>query len=201
MTLENLKHTRRKLLLVEATAAQAVKHAQKSVADELFLVRECERELDAARDRTTYDAALLALDSARKDHALAIKRLEDRQGEHAHADMQARAAEAMVVRAVDKLLDTEREALASECIEMYERLTRKIADLRAVVPDELNTPRHLPLELSPIVTRALNLVPPPDATMIPVNVLQFGNTGNTEAWAARRARMIADEAVEEDAAA
>jgi hypothetical protein len=115
--------------------------------------------------------------------------------------MEAHAAAAMVVNAVDKLLNAEREALANECIAMYEHLTRKISELRAVVPDELNTPRHLVVDLSPAVTRALNLVPPPDATMIPVNILQFGALGNSEAWAAHRAKMIADEATEEHAAA
>jgi hypothetical protein len=172
------------------------------VDDELFRVRELERSLDGARDRPTYDAALLALDSAKKDHALALKRLSDRQGEHAHAALEARTAEAMVVKAVDKLLVAERESLAAECIAIYEKLTRRIVDLRALVPDEFNTPVNLSLDLSPEVERALNhLAPPPDATQIPVNLLQLGAADNREAWAARRTRMIADEAIEQATAA
>jgi hypothetical protein len=193
-TLDQLKHTRRKLQGIEAAAAKAVQCAQKLVDDEAFRVRECERELDTARDRATLDAAEAALNSASKDHALAVKRLTDRKGEHAHAEMQAQVAHAQVEAAVDQALGAERETIAAQCIEIYEQLQRKIGALRAVVPDELNTPRHLVVELSPTVTQALNLVPPPDATLIPVNQLQYGALGDAEAWAARRARMIADEA-------
>jgi hypothetical protein len=201
MTLDQLKHNRRKLQGVEAAAAQAMQREQKQVDEAQFQIRECERDLDAARDRATLDAAEAALHSASKDYTLAVKRLTDRQGEHAYAQMQAGTAQAMVVNAVDQLLNAERETIAAECIEIYQRLTQKIVELRAVVPDELNTPRHLVAELSSTVMQALNLVPPPDATMIPVNVLQFGAVGNTDAWAARRARMIADEATEEATAA
>jgi hypothetical protein len=201
MTLDQLKLTRRKLQGVEAATARAVQRAQKNVDDEQFQVRECQRHVEDARTRPALDAAQAALDSAAKDHALALRRLKDLQGEHAHAEMQAHTAHAQVVEAVDKLLLAEREKIAEECILLYAQLTQKIAALRAVVPDELNTPVHLALELSLTVTQALNLVPPPDATLIPVNVLQFGTAGDAEAWGARRARMIADEAPVEVAAA
>jgi flavin-binding protein dodecin len=69
MTLKALKHIRRKLQGIEAAAAQAVQREQKKVDDEKFRVRECERHVDDARDRAALDAALLALDSVRKDHA------------------------------------------------------------------------------------------------------------------------------------
>ena len=201
MTLDDLKHTRRTMRGTEVIAANAVERAQRQVADDLLRVREGERRLDAARDRLTYDAECVVLESGRKDHALAIKRLTDRQGEHAQAQKQARAAEAQVMDAVDQVLLAEREAIAIECIEIHRQLTRKIAELRAVVPDELNTPVHLAADISSVVEQALSLVPPPDATQVPVNVLQYGAHGDAEAWAARRARMIADEAIEEATAA
>jgi hypothetical protein len=202
MKLDELKLTRKKLRAAETAAAAAAQREQRLVDDEQFNVRELERSLDGARDRITYDAALLALDSAKKDHALALKRLSDRQGEHAHAALEARTAEAMVVKAVDKLLLAEREAVAAECIAIHEKLTRRVADLRALVPNEFNTPVHVALDLSPEVERALNhLAPPPDATQIPVNLLQHDPAHNREAWAARRTRMIADEAVEQATAA
>jgi chromosome segregation ATPase len=201
MTLDQLKHTRRKLQGAAAATAQAVQRAQKDVDDEQFQVRECQRHVEDARDRATLDAAQAALDSAVKDHALALRRLSDRQGEHAHAEMRAHTAQAQVVDAVDKALGAEREAIAAQCIEIYEQLTRKIAALRAVVPDELNTPRHLVVELSSTVMQALNLVPAPDAIRVPVNQLQFGALGDAAAWGARLARMIADEATGEATAA
>lgn len=201
MNLDDLKLTRRALRGTQANAAHALQRAKQRVADELLRVRDSERRLDAARDRPTYDAECAALESARKDYALAIKRLSDRQGEHAQAETQARAAEAQVMDAVDQVLLAEREAMAAECIEIHRQLTRKIADLRAVVPDELNTPIHLAADISSVVEQALSLVPPPDATQVPVNVLQYGAHGDAEAWAARRARMIADEATQKATAA
>jgi hypothetical protein len=141
-----------------------------------------------------------ALATARSDLSIKAKALAVLVAVQEDAQAELTAAECAVENAVDKMLHAESETMASECIEIYERLTQKIAQLRAIVPDELNTPVHLPPDISPGVTRALNLVPPPDATMIPVNVLQFGTPGNAEAWAARRARMIAGEATEEDAA-
>jgi hypothetical protein len=195
MDLNQLKHTRRNHQVIVAAHAQAVQREQKHVDEKQFEVRECVRRVEDARNRAVLDAAQAALDSAVKDHTLAVRRLKDRQGEHAHAEMQAQIAHAQVVEAVDKALGAEREELAAQCIEIYEQLQRKIAALRAVVPDELNTPRHLVVELSPTVTQALGLVPPPDATLIPVNQLQYGALGEAEAWAARRARMIADEAI------
>jgi hypothetical protein len=63
-TLDDLKHTRLKTRAAEAAAAQAVTRAQKEVADKLFDVRECERPVEAARDRKALDAATLVIPEA-----------------------------------------------------------------------------------------------------------------------------------------
>jgi hypothetical protein len=205
MNLDELKQTRRRLRGVEAAAASAVQRAEKEVADELFNVRECERPVEAARDREAYDAAAIVLESARKDHALALKRLTDRQGEAAHAEMEARTAEAMVVRAVDEMLDAEREELAAQIERLYGQVARLVAELREATPHPLHTPVNVPIRLSPQVQRALSRVPPRDDLYVSVNELraetiQLSTVTSREPWAARRRRLIAGEVAEEAAA-
>ena len=200
-TLDQLKHTRRQLIGVETKAAIAVQREQKNVERAKFEVRERERSVEDARDRATLDAAEIELVNATKEHTLATKRLADRQGEHAYAHLNAAAEHATVVRAVDELLNEERETLAHSCISMYEQLELMIAGLRAVVPDELNTPRHLVGTISATVTRALNLLPPLNWTQVPVNILQFGAHIDAQVWGARRSRLIADDETTEETAA
>src|SRR5580658_2127387 len=158
-TLNELKQIRAKLQAAEVVAVQTVHHAQKDADSALLIVRECERQLDAARDRPEYDTAFAALESAKRDHALALKRLSDRQGEHATAVTKTCMVDVQIANTVDAMLDGERETTAADCIAIYEQLKRRVADLRALVPDEMNTPRHLMLDLSDTVTNALNLVP------------------------------------------
>jgi hypothetical protein len=201
MNLEDLYRARHAVQAAEAAAAQAVHRAQKDVDNELLRVRACEQQLDFARDRPAYDTALAALESVKRDHVLALKRLTDRQGEHAHAVTKTCTADVQIANAVDAMLNGEREAIAADCIAIHEKLARRVADLRALVPDEINTQPHLMLDLSTIVTEALNLMPPLDATTIPLNVLRFGAIENREAWATRRSRLIAGEATEEATAA
>ena len=200
MNLEELKRTRRELQGVEIKAATAVQREKIKVERANFEVRERERSVEDARDRATLDAAEIELVNATKEHTLATKRLADRQGEHAYAHLNAAAEHALVVRAVDEMLDAEREALAKECIEAHGQLERKIAELRSVVPDHLNTPINALVTLSTTVERALNILPPLDSRHVPVNILQGGPHHDTQLWGERRAQMIADEAQEATAA-
>ena len=107
MNLEQLKRLRRTLKANEATAAQAVVTAERAIANELFNVHECQRALEGARDRTTYEAASAALEHARVDHVLATKNLSDAQGAQAHAELAARAAESQVISAIEEIFRAE----------------------------------------------------------------------------------------------
>jgi hypothetical protein len=200
MTLDELKQTRRRLRAAEAAAASAVQRAEKEVADELFNVRERERPVEAARDREAFDAATLVLESAQKDHALALKRLSDRKGEHAHAEMEARTAEAMVVRAVDKVLRDEIVERANQVAHHLDealRLGTKLKhfsiaaaiDAIGIVPE--STVRVLDRLYGPLI----------DARDIAINLEKLGDVPAFRDWRARRERMIAGDGVQEDVAA
>jgi hypothetical protein len=189
MVLDELKQTRRRLQGLKAAAASAVQRAQKEVADEALRVREAERPLEAARDRQAYDAAAIVLESARKDHALALKRLSDRQGEAAHATMEARTAEAMVVRAVD-------QALADELAERAKRIGHHLDEAQrlglALKHFAVAAGIHATAIVPPATLRVLDRLSVPliDALEIPINVAQLGDVGAFRDWTARRNQMI-----------
>jgi hypothetical protein len=195
MNLDELKQTRHTLQVAEAAAAQAVHHAQKKVSDALFDVCECERELDAARDRAALDKAQAALDSARKDHALAVKRLTDKKGEHAHADMQAHAAAAAVVRAVDQILMDEITADAKSVAHHLDEARRQGIKLRHfTLAAGIHTAGIISAATQQILDRlSLPLI---DMKEIPINLEQLGDVPAFQEWLARRERMIADEVQE-----
>ena len=201
MNLDELKKTRRTLLGAVAAAAQAVQHAKKQVEDELFEVQECERQREAARDRTTLDAALIALASARKDHALAIKRLEDRQGEHAHAEMRAHAAVAAVVRAVDQILTDELEERARQVERHLDEARRLGTTLRHFA---IAAGIHSTGIVSDTTQGVLDRlgVPLADSHEMPIDLETLGDVAAFGDWVARRDRMISgDVPVPEDEAA
>jgi hypothetical protein len=192
MNLDELKQTRRRLQGLEAAAASAVQHAQKELADEAFRVREAERPLEAARDRQAYDAAAIVLESARKDHALAIKRLSDRQGEAAHATMEARTAEAMVVRAVD-------QALGDELAERAKQIGHHLDEARRLglalkyfaVAAGVNATGITPASTLRVLDRlGVALI---DVREIPINMEKLGDVAAFRDWTARRTAMIEGE--------
>jgi hypothetical protein len=198
MNLDELKQTRGRLQGLEVAAALAVQRAEKEGADELFRVRECERPLEAARDRKAYDAAAIVLDSTKKDHALALKRLSDRQAEHAYADMEARTAEAMVVRAVDKIL-------TDEIVERSKRVESLLNEARreglALKHFAIAAGVHATGIVPPSALRVLDRLNTPliNALEIPINMEKLGDVAAFRDWTARRTELI-DGATEPKAA-
>jgi hypothetical protein len=189
-TLDDLKQTRRKTRAAEAAAAQAVTRAQKEVADKLFDVRECERPVEAARDRKALDAATLVLESTKKDHTLALKRLADRQGEHAYAEMQASVAAAAVVQAVDQILTDEIAARAKKVDDLLNEAKRLGTALKYfAVAAEVNAARIVqPSTLRVLDRLSLPLV---NAMDIPIDLASSGDVTQFRDWAAQREQMIA----------
>jgi hypothetical protein len=172
-----------------AAATHAVQRAQKQVAVELLKVREGERRLDAARDRPTYDAECTALESARKDHALAIKRLTDRQSEQAHADRLARAAEAAMVGAVDQILADE---IAERATLVEDHLNQALCLGTALKYFAVAAGVHSTKVISPSTLSVLDRLSQPliDGHSIPNHMGQLGDIVAFREWTARRAAMI-----------
>jgi hypothetical protein len=192
MNLDDLKHTRARLRGAEAAAALAVRRAEKEVADELFNVRERERPVEAARDRQAYDAAAVVLESARKDHALALKRLTDRQAEAAQAEMEARTAEAMVVRAVDGALGAEIVERSRQIADLLDEARRLGTALKYfTVAAGLHATSLVPDSVLRVLDRlSVALI---DVREIPINLEKLGDVAAFREWTARRAAMIEGE--------
>lgn len=172
-----------------SAAAQAAQRAQKEAADELFKVREAERPMEAARDRRAYDAAAVAFESAKKDHALAIKRLTDCKDEQAHAVMQARALEAAVVGAVDQLL-TDEIAERSKLVEYH--LNEALRLGTALKYFAIAAGVHSTEVISPSTMGVLDRLNLPliNALDMPISVAQLGDTAAFREWTARRSALI-----------
>lgn len=170
-------------------ATQTLTQAQSSAGDELERVRDCERRLDAARDRPAFDAARAALNSAQADHVLAVKRLTDRQGEHAHADMEARAAEAMVVRAVDQILSDEIAERAKQVAHHLDEARRLGSSLQYfAIASGIHATSIVPQSTLRVLER-LHL-PLIDSLHIPIDLAQLGDTEAFRDWTARRNAML-----------
>jgi hypothetical protein len=199
LTLDELKQTRHKLQASEAAAAQAVKRAQKDVDDELFRVHECELRLEDARDRAAYERASAALASAKVDHVLAAKRLTVAQGVQAHAELEARTAEAQVENAVDDMFREEDIAAAREVSHrLNEAIRLGTGLLHLAVAMELNGRGPQPPEVTEVLAR-LDL-PVIDRRDIAVNFMKHGDTAAAAKRADRRAALILDREVPQQAA-
>jgi hypothetical protein len=189
MNLQYLKHARHTLQVAEAGAEQAVRRAQAQVDIELSRVRECEQQLAAARDRPSYDSTLVALESAKVDHALALKRLEDSQGEHAHASLEARTAEAMVVKAVDKILTDELAESAKQVERHLDEARRLGLSLRHFA---IAAGIHTTGIISAATQQVLDRLGEPliDLREVPIHLEKLGDVAAFREWVARRDRMI-----------
>jgi hypothetical protein len=190
MTLDQLKHTRRKLQGVQAAAAQAVQREQKNVDKEQFEVSECGREVEAARDRITLDTAEAALDSALKDHTLALKRLADRQAEHTYAELQVHTAQAQVVEAVDQILADELAQRAKRVNYLLNEALSLGTELKyfAIAAGVNSTKIISPSTLSVVDRLSQPLI---DGLTTPIHLANIGDVAAFRAWTERRDQMIA----------
>jgi hypothetical protein len=176
-----------------AAATQAVQPEQKQVDAGLHRMREYESRLDAARDRPSYDAAEIALVSARKDQALALKRLHDRIDERVHAEAQLHAAERALAAQVDQIFVNEDIEEARQVAHLLDSAARRGKQLLlATKAGELNGKAPLP-QVTQVLDRLTAPLPLVDAHDIGSNFLREGDTAATARRAARRAALIAGE--------
>jgi hypothetical protein len=193
MNLEDLYRTRHAFQAAEAAAEQAVHREQGQVDTELDRVRSCERLIDDSRDRATYDTALAASETSKKDHALAVKHLTDAQGEHARAALKAHTAVTMVVTAVDKILTDE---LAERARQIERHLDEACRLGTALKYFAVAAAIHAPGFIEPSTERVLNRLHASliDGHEIPNNLEKLGDIPAFRDWIARRERMIAGKA-------
>jgi hypothetical protein len=193
MTLDALRQTRQKLQAEADAAAQAVQREQKKVDRDLFQLRECERTLESARDRAALDAAQAAVDSAAKDHNLALKRLADRKAEHTYAELQAETAQALVVKAVDQILTDEMSERAKQIAHHLDEARRLGIALRhfALAAGIHTTGGLIQAATEQVLVRLGE--PLIDLREIPISLERLGDVPAFRGWLARRERMIAGE--------
>jgi hypothetical protein len=169
---------------LEADAALATQAEAESLAELI--------EADRAPASKSFTSILDGdINNARIDLNIKVMALNSLIRTHQQCDQELAQAERNVVVAVDAMLNQERETLAISINSDFDRLLIKIAELRTMTPDELHRPVNLTMNLSANVTKALSLAPPPDALHIPVNELRYGTPANRDAWAERRAQLIA----------
>jgi hypothetical protein len=181
------------LLGLERSAAES-ESAQAAQLAEQIAAGGPSAELPTAVDETH----ATALASARLDLAIKRRALASLEGAHAKAQGQLLDAEADVVRAVDQIFHDEDTALEKQVVHyLHQALILGKRLFGIAVDSEMNGRRG---QLFPETLARLDQ-PLLDRRHLAINFMQQGDTIAAAARAARRAALIAGDAVEEAEAA
>ena len=199
----NIEEYRKGLLAARATAAirrtavedAAVALAQAHKAEDAALkaVQQYELELEDAKERPTYQLAVVALESAKIDHVLAVRKTNAKEDESALALQQLRAAHTHVEKAVDAFLNAEKPGRHAEFERLIAMMVPLAETIAGYIPDAINREPGFNTGLSPTAERVLEaFMNETDPLNTPVHMLNAGPHAKYRAMLERRrARLIA----------